>query len=241
MPANRRYLLRVAAGSRDILAAQTLRAVCFNRIDATEEADRFDDICQHFLIEDTLSGAVVCCFRVLVLAVGDVDQSYSAQFYALPGLRARGGQMIELGRFCIHPDVADPDVLRTAWGGLTRFVDARDISMLFGCSSFRGIDAGAYGDSFSLLQSRYLAPVAEMPLAKAPEIHRFSDENQCAFDPRNAMRMMPPLLRTYLMMGGWVSDHAVVDRSLNTLHVFTGVEIGKIPETRKRLLRALAH
>jgi putative hemolysin len=54
------------------------------------------------------------------------------------------------------------------------------------------------------------------------------------------MRHMPPLLRTYLMMGGWVSDHAVIDRHLNTLHVFTGVEIGTIPATRKRLLRALA-
>jgi hypothetical protein len=40
-------------------------------------------------------------------------------------------------------------------------------------------------------------------------------------------------------MGGWVSDHAVVDRQLNTMHVFTGVEIGMIPGARKRLLRAV--
>jgi putative hemolysin len=53
------------------------------------------------------------------------------------------------------------------------------------------------------------------------------------------MLRMPPLLRTYLMMGGWVSDHAVVDRQMNTLHVFTGLEIGAIPAARKRLLRAL--
>jgi putative hemolysin len=53
------------------------------------------------------------------------------------------------------------------------------------------------------------------------------------------MRRMPPLLKTYLMMGGWVSDHAVVDAQMNTLHVFTGVEIGSIPPARKRLLRAL--
>ena len=51
---------------------------------------------------------------------------------------------------------------------------------------------------------------------------------------------MPPLLRTYLSMGGWVSDHAVVDRQMNTLHVFTGVEISAIPPARKRLLRAVA-
>jgi putative hemolysin len=50
---------------------------------------------------------------------------------------------------------------------------------------------------------------------------------------------MPPLLRTYLTMGGWVSDHAVIDRQLNTLHVFTGVEIAAIPPVRKRLMRAV--
>jgi len=40
-------------------------------------------------------------------------------------------------------------------------------------------------------------------------------------------------------MGGWVSDHAVVDRQLKTLHVFTGLSIDAIPEARKRLLRGL--
>ena len=55
-----------------------------------------------------------------------------------------------------------------------------------------------------------------------------------------AQRRMPPLLRTYLLMGGWVSDHAVVDNDLNTLHVFTGMEIKGIPANRKRLLRAMA-
>jgi L-ornithine Nalpha-acyltransferase len=51
---------------------------------------------------------------------------------------------------------------------------------------------------------------------------------------------MPPLLRTYLAMGGWVGDHAVVDRELGTLHVFTALEIRAIPEARARLLRGLA-
>ena len=60
-------------------------------------------------------------------------------------------------------------------------------------------------------------------------------------DPKRAAATMPPLLRSYLAMGAWVSDHAVIDRDLNTLHVFTGVEIAAIPPARARLLRALAH
>ena len=50
------------------------------------------------------------------------------------------------------------------------------------------------------------------------------------------MMNMPPLLRAYLLMGGWVSDHAVIDNKLNTLHVFTGLEVSKIPAAKKRFL-----
>ena len=41
------------------------------------------------------------------------------------------------------------------------------------------------------------------------------------------------------MMGGWVSDHAVMDRQLNTMHVFTGLEVRSIPPARARTLRQL--
>ena len=68
---------------------------------------------------------------------------------------------------------------------------------------------------------------------------RFAARLQRKPDLKKAMQRMPPLLRSYLMMGGWVSDHAVVDHEMNTLHVFTGLEIGAIPIARKRLLRAL--
>jgi putative hemolysin len=70
-------------------------------------------------------------------------------------------------------------------------------------------------------------------------VFRFAAKLRRKPDMKQAMLRMPPLLRSYLMMGGWVSDHAVVDRQMNTLHVFTGLEIGAIPAARKRLLRAL--
>jgi putative hemolysin len=67
----------------------------------------------------------------------------------------------------------------------------------------------------------------------------YASETYGKVDAKRAHAVMPPLLRTYLMMGGWVSDHAVVDRVMNTLHVFTGLEIARIPPARKKLLRAL--
>ena len=55
-------------------------------------------------------------------------------------------------------------------------------------------------------------------------------------DKKKALSNMPPLLKTYLSMGAWVSDHAVVDFNMKTLHLFTGMEISKIPKRRKQFL-----
>lgn len=234
-----RYRARMAQTADDLDAALQLRTLAFAT--GTLDRDRFDDICVHVLVEDLKSGAVVCCFRMLVLEGGaDIARSYSAQFYELSALAGFEGRMVEMGRFCVHPDHGDPDILRIAWGAMTGFVDQNGIEMLFGCSSFAGTETAQYLDAFAMLKHRHLAPKRWLPKVKAPNVFRFAQRLRRKPDAKKAMLRMPPLLRTYLMMGGWVSDHAVVDPQMNTLHVFTGVEIGAIPPARKRLLRAVA-
>ncbi|KCV83740.1 ornithine-acyl-ACP N-acyltransferase [Actibacterium atlanticum] len=235
-----RYVARFAQTPADVRAAQKLRGLSFRGSGA--DRDIFDDICKHILVEEAKSGTLVCCFRLLPLQDGaQIDQSYSAQYYELSALHQIDGPMVEMGRFCIHPDWKDPDILRVAWGAMTRYVDEADVEMLFGCSSFKGTEADTYMDAFALLKEKHLAPKRFLPRIKAPNVFKFAQKlRQKKPDAKQALAGMPPLLRTYLMMGGWVSDHAVVDRDLNTLHVFTGLEIKAIPPARKRLLRATA-
>lgn len=232
-----RYRVREATSPAEISAAQALRGLCFGT--AGPDADAFDPICTHILIHRKSDDALICCFRMLPLLGSEIAQSYSAQYYNLSALEHFEGKMVEMGRFCVHPDVKDPDVLRVAWGAMTTYVDDNDVKMLFGCSSFAGIETADYLDAFAMLKHRHLAPKRWLPRVKAPNVFKFAARLRRRPDPKKAMLRMPPLLRTYLLMGGWVSDHAVVDRQMNTLHVFTGLEIGAIPAARKRLLRAV--
>ncbi len=233
-----RYVARLASSAADIEAACALRTQAFRT--GVKDQDAFDATCHHVLVEDSVTGAVVCCFRMMVLEGGaELALSYSAQYYDLSALHAFDGLMVEMGRFCLHPDWHDPDILRVAWAAMTAFVDRHGVEMLFGCSSFAGTETAAYLDAFAMLKARHLAPKRWLPRVKAPDVFRFAAKLRRKPDVKKAMRGMPPLLKTYLMMGGWVSDHAVVDRQMNTLHVFTGLEIGAIPAARKRLLRAL--
>ncbi len=236
-----RYVTRYAADESDVRKAQALRFKCFVGGEGVD-ADQFDSVCKHVLVEELSSGKLVCCFRFLPLENGsEIARSYSAQFYELSRLARYQRRMVEMGRFCIDADCKDPGILRAAWGAMTAYVDENDVGMLFGCSSFKGTKADEYFDAFALLKDRHLAPSHWLPKIKAPSVFRFASRLRLRQpDLSLAMRAMPPLLRTYLMMGGWVSDHAVIDRDLGTLHVFTGVEVKSVPAHRVRSLRAVA-
>ena len=237
-----RYRARMAASRADLDAALRLRGRAFRNLPTGEVADRFDAACRHVLIEDSRDGNLVCCYRLLLLDDGGgLGQSYAAQYYDLAPLARYRAPMLEMGRFCVAPDHSDPDILRHAWAALTRFVDDNHVKMLFGCTSFAGIDPHPYREAFALLHQRHLAPAPLRPVRKAAERVEFPDEAAMGNEEfAKAIKQLPTLLRSYLTLGGFVSDHGVIDRDLTTIHVFTALEVDQIPPVRARLLRQIS-
>lgn len=188
---------------------------------------------------DNDDGAVVATFRLLPLRNGrDLARCYAAQFYDLDALSSYPRPMAELGRFCLDPDRHNPDILRIAWQKIAEHVDDEKVGMLFGCSSFEGTDANRWRRSFSMLSQKYLGPKQLLPTRRSGgvvDFDKFSSTDELS--KRNKNSNLPPLLNLYLAMGGWVSDHAVIDHDLETIHVFTGLEIAKIPPGRARFMR----
>ena len=243
-----RFQVRLSRDAADIEAAQRLRYEAFiaarpgavltgDRADGLDR-DGYDEHCLHALVIDTRDGSLACCFRMMPLESGaEIGRSYSAQYYELSGLHDFPGPIVEMGRFCMAPGRRDPEVIRAAWAAMTSYVTSENVELLFGCSSFEGCEADQYADAFAYLKEKHLAPKRLLPRVKAPSVFRFAAKLKLIRpDVKLAMRRMPPLLRSYLALGGWVSDHAVIDRDLNTLHVFTGVEIKRVPPSRRKLM-----
>lgn len=233
-----RFRVRLARDPAGIARAQALRGQVFLGPGAPPDRDAFDALCVHVLVEDTQTGALAACARALPLADGQAALgSYSAQFYGLAGLARQPGAMLEIGRFCVSPAHRDPAVVRLIWAGLTALADGVGARMLFGCASFAGTDASRHGAAFALLAAHRLLPAALAPDCRAPETHSFA-KYAPAPDTRAALLALPPLLRGYLALGARVSDHAVIDRGMNTLHVLTILDVAAIAPARLRLLRA---
>ena len=152
------YRARLAETPADLQATQRLRWTCFMAREGQDDdglsldRDALDDDCSHMMIEQVATGRLICCFRFLPLSDGSqIARSYSAQFYDLAALGRFDGPMVEMGRFCIHPDIHDPDIVRLAWAALTRFVDQTGVEMLFGCSSFTGCEPEPHAEAFAML------------------------------------------------------------------------------------------
>lgn len=232
-----RYRARLADGLLDMDQVLWLRRVVF-RGGRTTDQDRFDAGCRHLIVEEQ-SGQLVGCLRLQVCIGAEIEESYSAQFYDVTALSAFPEPMLEIGRFALDPNRHDPDILRLVWVALRQVVDVGGIGMLFGCSSFAGAEPQAHSNALALLAERHLAPGHWRPSAKGPafDFGRLLAGYPVAVE--TALAGLPPLLRSYLALGGWVGGHAISDHDLNTLHVFTAVEIAAIPAARLRALRAL--
>lgn len=110
-----------------------------------------------------------------------------------------------------------------------------------GCASFAGADPSHHTGALAHLAANHVGPVRLRPRRRdALAVALPSALSDSAPDGAKALRGIPPLLRMYLGMGGWVSDHAVCDMDLDTLHVFAAVETARIPPARLRVLQALA-
>lgn len=227
--------VKTAKTAQELRLCQALRHRCFVG-GMGLEADRFDASYEHYMIAG--KEGLVATFRVKILRnQADIESAYTAESYDISALCSYDKPILEIGRFCVAPEADDPNILRLCWGVIAQLVDTNNVGLLIGCTSFEGTDPKTYLDGFHLLARKFRAPSKLRPKAKANELIMLAAATSRY--PNRALSQIPPLLRSYLSLGGWVSDHAVIDRELDTIHVFTGLEVCAVPEARANALRSI--
>ncbi len=226
--------VRIAERQDEIDAVQALRyRVFYDEMGAVPDAeaqgrhrdsDAFDGIADHLLVVDHAIGpgaeGVVGTYRLIQRPAAErFGRFYSADEYDLGPILRFPGSLLELGRSCVDAAYRNRSVMQLLWRGIAAYVFRHQIDLMFGCASLHGTDPDEIGAELTYLYDNHLAPPALRPVARPAryvEMRRFDPTN---LDPKRAAALLPPLIKGYLRLGGFVGDGAVIDSQFNTTDV----------------------
>ncbi|AUG54732.1 GNAT family N-acetyltransferase [Thalassospira marina] len=242
-----RLEVRLAQSEAEILASQRLRYKVFyeergaqpsaEMIESQRDFDHYDPICDHLLVIDHGKGegadGVVGTYRLLRQSVANKNGGfYSADEYQIDSMLAaiKSGEIMELGRSCVEEGYRTMPTLQLLWQGIAKYVFEHDIKLMFGCASFHGTDPDDFSDVLTYLHHNHLAPEGMRPRAVAERYESMARASIDAIDARQALRDLPPLIKGYLRLGGYVGDGAVVDHQFNTTDICIVLPTEKVTE-----------
>ncbi|MBI5775482.1 MAG: GNAT family N-acetyltransferase [Verrucomicrobia bacterium] len=231
------YSLRLARNAEDVRAAQTLRFLVFN-VELNEgleqsfatcrDADQFDEVCDHLIVEDEQTQQVVGTYRLQTGANAAARLGYySAQEFDLAPFAPARAQVIELGRACVHSGHRNLTVLGLLWKGIHHYARARGGRWLIGCSSLPTQDTAAGASAYFELQRRHLAE----PAFRTTPLPPFA----CPLAARaEKAPKLPRLLAAYLSLGAKICGPPAVDRGFKTIDFLTLLDLDSLPAATVR-------
>lgn len=235
--------VRLAQGDAELDAAQALRyRVFFEEMggkpqpaaQATQrDADAFDAHCDHLLVLDHRPGgaSVIGTYRLMrrphAAAAGGF---YSASEFDIARILAFPGEILELGRSCVDAGFRTRGTMQLLWRGIAQYVFWHRIELMFGCASLFGTDLGKLAHELAYLYHYHLAPLALRAHALPDRAVDMNLRPYDAIDPKTALTALPPLMKGYLRLGGFVGDGAVIDPEFGTTDVSIIVKTDLVTE-----------
>ncbi|MFO1475909.1 MAG: GNAT family N-acyltransferase [Verrucomicrobiota bacterium] len=238
--AHARYTVRLARSEQDIHAAQTLRFLVFN-VELNEgldhsyatlrDADPFDAICDHLVVEHQQTGEIVGTYRLQSGRVAAANRGYySSQEFDLAPLEPLRNELIELGRACVHSQHRNLTVLSLLWQGIDLYAREHQARYLVGCSSLSTQDPAEGAALYHYLE-RHRLLTTHWKVQPLPGF-------VCPLDRVSEKPARPPkLLRAYLSLGAKICGPPAIDREFKTIDFLTFLDIQDVtPEAAARFL-----
>jgi putative hemolysin len=232
--------VRLAQTAAEVRQAQKLRYRVFyqegaaianpGRLFARRDVDAYDAICDHLLVLDHDTSdkhnanrpAVVGTYRLLRQPIAEEYGGFYTQGeFDIGALIARHANMqfLELGRSCVLAPYRNKRTMELLWHGVSGYIRQNRTDVMFGCASLDGTDPKQLAAQLSFLH-HYARPPEEWRARALPEryveMNRVSKE---AIDPKEALHILPPLVKGYLRLGAYIGDGAVVDHEFGTTDV----------------------
>jgi L-ornithine Nalpha-acyltransferase len=226
--------VRLARSTAEIDAVQALRyRVFYDEMRATpsrlarrtqRDQDNLDSVADHLLVIDYALGSgpesVVGTYRLIQRAAAErAGRFYTSGEFDITRLLAFRGRLLELGRSCVDAAHRNKMVVQLLWRGIAAYVFEHRIDLMFGCASLPGTEPEAVAPELTYLYHHHLAPPGIRPVALPDRHIEMRRLDLDSLDRRWVLSRLPPLIKGYLRLGGFVGDGAVIDRDFNTTDV----------------------
>jgi len=243
------FEVRLAQTAAEIDAAQALRYRIFYEemgAHATPEMarlhrdfDDYDQVCDHLLVLDRRRGegpeGIVGTYRLIRRPAAErLGRFYSAAEFDIQPMIDFPGEVLELGRSCIASDARNTATMQMLWRGIALYAYHYNIKFMFGCASMPGTDPAAHAEAMSYLYHHHLAPPEIRVRALPSRYVKMDMLPEGSYEPRKALMKVPPLIKGYLRLGGFVGDGAVIDEQFHSTDVFIIVKTELVTEKYMR-------
>ena len=177
------------------------------------------------------TGEIVGTYRLQTGAVAAAQLGYySAQEFDFQPYERVRGELVELGRACVHQQHRNLVVLGLLWKGIADYAGQRGARYLCGCSSLTAQDPAIGASAFAELSRRHLA-APEWRTNPLPEFA--CSLRELASEPPK----IPKLLRAYLSLGAKICGPPALDRTFKTIDFLTLLDLHALPpEVQRRFL-----
>lgn len=222
--------VRLAQSEEDVIAAQILRYEVFydecgaqpteTMAHLKRDVERIDDFCDILLVIDHAKNKIVGTYRFMLReAAQEYGGYYTAGEFEIDKLVAYPGQIMELGRSCVHKDYRTKPTMQLLWRGVGAYIQLNQVALCFGCGSFMGVDLSKYKQAFAYLYHYHLAPIELRAKALSSNYQEMNLIPKDKIDSKEARRQLPPLIKGYLRLGGFVGEGIFVDHKFNSIDV----------------------
>ena len=232
---NEKFEVRLAKTEAEIIAAQKLRYEIFFEEDGAipseqvkkerRDFDEFDDFCDHLIAIDKAAGDnpenyVIGTYRLMRKnGAKGIGKWYSQTEFNVEKFNDYDGEVLELGRACVHKDYRTKIVMQMLWNGLAAYMFDYDIKLMFGCGSFLGTDLETYKKTLSYLYHNHIAEGDLEIEARTEDKRDYPIIPKEEINDLEAFKQLPTMIKGYLRVGCKVSKSIFIDWNFNCFDV----------------------
>lgn len=239
------FEVKIAQNEKEIRQAQNLRHEVFRielggKLKQGEsfelEEDIYDKFCDHLIVIDKTINQIVGTYRLcLGSKINKRLGFYSEKFFYIRKIKklAKNYEILELGRSCIHKDYRSRPVINLLWSGIAKYVKDNNVRYLFGSVRLLSNNPIEVSRIFKFIRERYYAGPEFRVYPKLRNKFPGLIENIEIKNPREILRILPPLVKGYLNIGVLCCGLPALNLDFSSVVIFILLDIEKIPPAYK--------